>query len=92
MMRLREIFLQLAKYNTARAIRFKIIDRARSRLLARPLYAILAARDERIFFGRRYMKIDFNDDAFVSAYDNCPLWSSRFVYTALDKIVMIRSA
>ena len=32
------------------------------------------------------MKIDFNDDIFVSVYDNCPLWSSQFGYTILDKI------
>ena len=32
------------------------------------------------------MKIDFGDDVFVSVYDNCPLWSSQFGYTILDKI------
>ena len=38
------------------------------------------------------MKIDFNNDAFISVYDNCPLWSSQFVYTVLDKIALMEDA
>lgn len=30
--------------------------------------------------------VDFNNDLFVSVYDNCPLWSSQFGFTILDKI------
>jgi len=38
------------------------------------------------------MKIDFNDDEFTSVYDGCPLWSSQFVYTILDKIDFTENA
>jgi len=38
------------------------------------------------------MKIDFNNDIFVSVYDNCPLWSSQFGFTILDKIDFTESA
>lgn len=38
------------------------------------------------------MSFDFSDDVFIGLYDNCPLWSSRFVYTVLDKIVLAEDA
>ena len=38
------------------------------------------------------MTIDFNDDVFTSMYDSCPFWSSQFVYTILDKIILRENA
>ena len=38
------------------------------------------------------MNIDFNNNVFTSVYDSCPFWSSQFVYTVLDKIILSEDA